>query len=40
MLSMDLLKPTPFHLSIDLRRGNIGMAQHRLDGSEVGAAFE
>lgn len=40
MLSMDLLKSTPFHLRINLSRGNTRMTQHRLDGSQVGATLQ
>lgn len=29
-LSMDLLKPAPLYMRVDLRRGNVRMAQHRL----------
>ena len=35
-----LFQPRSSYVSINLRRRNIGMAEHRLHGTEIGAAFE
>jgi hypothetical protein len=28
------------HVRVDFGRGNVGMAQHRLNAAKIGAAFE
>ncbi len=38
--SVHFLQILPIHMRIDLRRGDVHMAEHFLYGSEVGAAFE
>jgi hypothetical protein len=39
-LPVDCLEPGTIDMSIDLRRRDIGVAQHRLDRSQVGASFK
>jgi len=37
---MNFLKPRSSYVSINLCGRDIGMAEHRLHGTEIGAAFE
>ena len=37
---MNLFEPGAGDVSVDLRGGNVGVAEHRLDGTKIGAAFE
>lgn len=37
---MDLLQAGAVYVGIDLCRGNVGVAQHRLDRAEIRAAFQ
>jgi hypothetical protein len=39
-LPVDSLEPGTIDVSIDLRRRDIGMPQHRLDRSQVRASFK
>ena len=39
-LAMNFLKPRSSYVSINLCGRDIGMAEHRLHGTEIGAAFE
>ncbi len=39
-LTMHLFQPAPFNMGVDLRRGNIRMAQHCLHRAQIGAAFK
>jgi len=39
-LPMNLFQPAPFNMGIDLRRGNIRMAQHRLHRAQIGSPFK
>ena len=34
------LEPGAVYMGVDLRRRNIGVAEHRLQGAQIGAAFE
>ena len=38
--AVDLLKLADRHLRVDLRRLQIGVAEHRLNEADIGAAFE
>ena len=40
MPPMDLLEATTFDVGVDLRRRNIGVAEHRLDRAQIGPALE
>src|SRR6185436_18894578 len=37
---IDRAEPRLEHMRVDLRRRQIGMAQHQLDGAQIGAALE
>ena len=37
---VDLNQMLPGHMRVDLRRADIGMAQHDLNGPQVGAPFQ
>ena len=39
-LPVHFFKPRAVDVRINLRSGNIGVAEHRLHGSQIGAAFE
>jgi hypothetical protein len=39
-LSVNLLESMTLHMRVDLGRSNIGVPQHRLNGSEIGASLE
>ena len=39
-LAMNFLEPRASYVGINLRGRDIGMAEHRLHGTEIGAAFE
>src|ERR1041384_3225352 len=39
-LPVHFFKPRAIDVRINLRSGNIGVAEHRLHGSQIGAAFE
>jgi len=39
-LAMNFLESRSSYVSINLRGRDIGMAEHRLHGTEIGAAFE
>src|SRR5574342_47907 len=40
ILLVDLPEPLPGHLGIDLRCGDVGVAEHGLDRAEVGAVVQ
>jgi hypothetical protein len=40
MATMDLAQPARRHVRVDLRRRNVGVAEERLDDSEVRSAAE
>ena len=37
---MDVLEPLLVHMRVDLRRGDIGVAEHLLDHPEIGAVVQ
>jgi len=40
MLRMNILEATLLHMSINLRGGNVGMAEHHLDRTQVSPVIE
>src|SRR5256885_1826578 len=40
ILLVHLPKVLAVHMRVDLRRRNVGMPEHFLDGAQIGAAFE
>src|SRR6266513_3854319 len=39
-LIIELLQPRPRDVRVDLRRRDVGVAEHHLDGAEIGAVLE